>query len=69
MNGFASGLAVHIQSLLEIKHVMGFPYDTPERILRRFDEMCARDHPGQGVLTREIAMVRMTSPFGPTVLL
>ncbi|MFJ5873060.1 UNVERIFIED_ORG: site-specific recombinase XerD [Dietzia maris] len=56
MNGLVSGLAAHIQSLLELKHAMGFPYVTSERHLRKFDEMCARDHPGQDVLTRQMAM-------------
>lgn len=56
VNGFASGLAAPIRSLLETKHALGFPYDTAERHLHRFDEMCARDHPGQGILTKEMAM-------------
>lgn len=57
MNGFASGLAAHIQGLLDIKHAMGLPYDTSERHLHGFDAMCARDFPGQSTLTREMAMV------------
>lgn len=45
MNGLVSGLAAHIQSLLDLKHAMGFPYVTSERHLRGFDKLCARDHP------------------------
>ncbi|GAA1722059.1 tyrosine-type recombinase/integrase [Dietzia cercidiphylli] len=56
MNGLVSGLAAHIQSLLELKHAMGFPYDTSERHLRGFDKLCARDYPDQAVLTRQMAM-------------
>lgn len=52
----ASGFAGHIRSLLEVKHAVGWPYVTSEQHLRRFDQMCARDYPGQDTLTREIAM-------------
>ncbi len=57
MNGFASGLAAHMQGLLETKHAMGLPYGTSERHLHGFDAMCARDFPGQSTLTRDMAMV------------
>lgn len=56
MTGFISGLAAPIRSLLELKHAIGLPYQTSERHLRAFDSMCARDYPGQGVLTRQMAM-------------
>jgi integrase len=56
MNSFASGLAPHIQSLLELKHAMGLPYEESERHLRHFDAMCAQDFPGQDTLTRDMAM-------------
>ncbi len=32
-----SGLAAHIDSLLDIKHAIGLPYRTSERHLRAFD--------------------------------
>lgn len=52
MNGlFVSGLADHIRSLLDLKHAIGLPYEASERHLRRFDAMCAHDHPGQVTLT------------------
>ena len=56
MNGFVSGLAAHIQVLLDVKHALGLPYDTSERHLHGFDALCARDYPGQSTLTREMAM-------------
>lgn len=56
MTGFISGLAAPISSLLELKHAIGLPYQTSERHLRAFDAVCARDYPGQDVLTRQMAM-------------
>ena len=56
MNGFASGLATHIQALLDVKHALGLPYEPSERHLRGFDALCARDYPGQSTLIREMAM-------------
>jgi len=56
MNVFLSGLAPHIQGLLELKQALGLPYETSERHLRNFDQMCARDHPGQSTLSRDMAM-------------
>lgn len=55
-DGLTSGLAGHIRGLLNVKHAVGFPYETSERHLRCFDRMCARDYPGQDILTRQIAM-------------
>ena len=54
--GFASGLAPYLGSLLDLKHAMGFPYDTSERHLHGFDAMCAQHHAGEVVLTRQMAM-------------
>lgn len=56
MSGFVSGLAPHIQGLLELKHAMGLPYETSSRHLRDFDAMCAQHYPGQSILSREMAM-------------
>lgn len=56
MNSFTSGLADHIQSLLDFKHAIGFGYETSQRHLHRFDAMCTQDYPGQTKLTKEIAM-------------
>ena len=56
MSGLTSGLATHIESLLEVKHAIGLPYATSERHLRNFDAMCAKEYPGQSALTRQMAM-------------
>lgn len=54
--GLVSGLAAHIEGLLEVKHAIGLPYTTSERHLRSFDSMCAREYPGQATVTRPMAM-------------
>jgi integrase len=54
MNPLASGLAPHIESLLTVKHALGFPYTTSEQHLRSFDRMCAERFPGEGTLTRQM---------------
>jgi integrase len=56
MNELISGLAAPIEGLLALKHAIGLPYQTSQRHLAAFDAMCARDYPGQDVLTREMAM-------------
>lgn len=56
MTGFLSGLAAPLQSLLDVKHAIGLPYETSERHLRQFDSMCAADFPVQLALTKEMAM-------------
>lgn len=56
MSGLASGLAAHIDSLIEVKHAIGLPYTTSQRHLCAFDAMCSRDFPGCDLLTREMAM-------------
>ena len=66
-DGLVSGLAGHIRSLLVVKHAVGLPYVGSERHLRRFDEMCARDYPGQDTLTREAAMTWVTARPGEHV--
>lgn len=60
MKRFISGLAPHIQSLLDLKHAMGFPYDTSERHLKAFDTMCAQRFPHQTILSRDMAMAWAT---------
>jgi len=56
MNWFVSGLAPHIQGLLELKHAMGLPYEESVRHAHHFDAMCAQHYPGQVVLSREMPM-------------
>jgi integrase len=55
VNGLASGLAPHIESLLAVKHALGLPYTCSERHLAAFDRMCAERHPGEATLTRQMA--------------
>lgn len=55
MKAFQSNLGSSIQSLLDVKHALGFPYATPERQLRAFDALCAQNFPDQDTLTREMA--------------
>lgn len=55
MTGLVSGLAAHIEGLLDVKHAIGLPYKESERHLRNFDAMCAQDHPGQTTVTRQMA--------------
>lgn len=62
--GFVSGLAPYLDSLLDLKHAMGFPYVTSERHLHRFDAMCAQYHPGEATLTRQMAMGWATARNG-----
>ena len=56
MTDFASSLAPHIRSLLDLKHAIGLTYKSSERDLLSFDQMCARDFPAEATLTREMAM-------------
>lgn len=56
MTGLVSGLAAHIEGLLEVKHAIGLPYTTSQRHLRDFDAMCAREYPGHATLSRSMAM-------------
>lgn len=67
MSGFTSGLAAHIQSLLEFKHAMGLPYETSGWHLRQFDAMCTQDYPGHTVLTKDMAMSWVTARDGEHV--
>lgn len=56
MSGLVSGLAAHIESLLDLKHAIGLPYTESERHLRHFDAMSAAEFPGQGTVSRQMAM-------------
>lgn len=67
VTGFVSGLAAPIESLIDLKHAIGLPYQASERHLRVFDVMCARNYPGQNALTREMAMAWATARPGEHV--
>lgn len=56
MNTFISGLASHIQRHLELKHAIGLTYDSSQRHLVAFDQMCARDFASETTLTKQMAM-------------
>lgn len=67
MTGLVSGLAVGIESLLQVKHALGYPYTTSERHLRAFDQMCHAEFPSQATLSRPMAMRWATSRPGEHV--
>jgi integrase/recombinase XerD len=67
VTGLVSGVAAHIESLLDVKHAIGLPYKESERHLRAFDAMCAREFPGQATVTRQMAMAWATSRPGEHV--
>lgn len=46
----------YIEGLIEQKKSLGYPYDTPARILKRFSIFCSDHYPHETTLTREIAM-------------
>lgn len=56
MTGLESGLAPHIETLVDVKHALGLPYTTSQRHLQAFDEMCAAEFPGQATLSKKMAM-------------
>lgn len=57
----SSGVAPFIVSLLAVKHAIGWPYTESERHLVAFDALCAARYPGQGTLTRPMAMDWVTA--------
>lgn len=56
MTGLVSALAGPIESLLEVKHAIGLPYTSSARHLHAFDAFCHAQYPGQGSISREMAM-------------
>ena len=67
MTGLVSGIAPQIESLLDLKHAIGLPYQTSERHLRAFDAMCAKEYPGQTTLSRPMALRWATARPGEHV--
>lgn len=53
MDGLRSGIANQIQDFIDQKRASGYPYDTSERILHRFDKMTADEFPGLATITQE----------------
>lgn len=57
MNTSISGnLKPYIEGLIEEKRSIGYPYDTPARILKRFSVFCTKYDPDETTLTQEMAM-------------
>jgi integrase/recombinase XerD len=67
VSGLVSGLAAHIENLLDLKHALGLPYKESERHLRGFDAMCAHEYRGQATMTRQMAMAWATARPGEHV--
>ena len=53
---FSGHFKSHIESLIEQKNAIGYPYATSARILKAFDLFCMTHYPEETVLTKEIAM-------------
>ena len=68
---FTSGIGAHIQSFIEQKQAIGYPYRSSTRILRRFDTMVASIYPGEDTITKEIcdAWLRLKADEHPNGLL
>ena len=57
MNTSISGNLKHyIEGLIKEKRSIGYPYDTPARILMRFSVFCTKYYPDETTLTQEMAM-------------
>lgn len=57
MNASFSGhFKSHIESLIEQKKAIGYPYDTSARLLKAFDVFCKTNYPDETVLTKAMAM-------------
>jgi integrase len=54
--GWSSGFAGHIEDMLAWRRAVGLGHVGLGREIRSFDEFCAREHPGLGDLTRELAV-------------
>jgi integrase len=46
----------YIEGLIEQKRSIGYPYDSPTRILKAFSVFCVDHYPGETILTKEMAM-------------
>lgn len=53
---FLSNFKPHITGLIEQKRSIGYPYDTPTRILKVFDGFCMEHYPLETKLNKEIVM-------------
>lgn len=52
---FESGLAHHIEGLIQQKRADGYAYNSEEKLLKRFDTFCAQNYPELTTVTYEMA--------------
>jgi integrase/recombinase XerD len=53
---FSSNFKPYIEGLIEQKQAIGYPYESPSGILKRFDRFCSNNYPTSTALTAEITM-------------
>lgn len=53
---FSGHFKAHIESLIDQKRSLGYPYETSARILKRFDLFGKTHYPDETVLTKEMIM-------------
>lgn len=53
---FLSNFAGQVEDFIRQKRAIGFPYQTSELILKKFDRFCVTHYPQEKKLTREIAV-------------
>lgn len=52
---FESGLAHHIEGLIQQKRADGYAYNCEEKLLKRFDAFCVQNYPELTTVTYEMA--------------
>ena len=52
---FESGLAHHIEGLIQQKRADGYAYNSEEKLLKRFDTFCVQNYPKLTTVTYEMA--------------
>ena len=52
---FESGLAHHIEGLIQQKRADGYAYHAEEKLLKRFDTFCVQNYPELTTVTYEMA--------------
>ena len=52
---FGSGLAHHIEGLIQQKRADGYAYHAEEKLLKRFDTFCVQNYPELTTVTYEMA--------------
>lgn len=52
---FESGLAHHIEGLIQQKRADGYAYNSEEKLLKRFDTFCVQNYPELTTVTYEMA--------------